>query len=62
MESTRPNNSIANDVLHLGGSKLTPEEIAKAVAHHKRNHGGQQQNAGGKAGSGKKSGGRKPGK
>lgn len=30
---------FADDVLHLGSStKLTPEEIAKAVAHHNRHH------------------------
>jgi hypothetical protein len=46
---------IANDVLHLGsGSKLTPEEIAKAVAHHKRHHSGDQpQQAAAKAGGNK---------
>jgi hypothetical protein len=35
--------SITNDVLHLGSqSKLSPEEIAKALAHHKRHHSGDQ--------------------
>jgi hypothetical protein len=42
MEATKPDPAIANDVLHLGGSKLTPEEIAKALAHHKRHHSGDQ--------------------
>ncbi len=42
MEATKPDPAIANDVLHLGGSKLTPEEIAKALAHHKRHHNGDQ--------------------
>lgn len=36
-------NPIENDVLHLGSqSKLTPEEIAKALAHHKKHHSGDQ--------------------
>jgi hypothetical protein len=31
--------SIQDDVLHsTGHSKLTPEEIAKAVEHHNRHH------------------------
>ncbi|MGP8271972.1 MAG: hypothetical protein ACLQLH_18080 [Terracidiphilus sp.] len=56
METTKPDNSIANDVLHLGSqSKLSPEEIAKAIAHHKRHHSGDQpQQAAAKAGGGKK--------
>jgi hypothetical protein len=64
METAGSNDSIANDVLHLGSqSKLSPEEIAKAVAHHKRHHGGDQpQNDASKAGAGKKPAGRKPGK
>jgi hypothetical protein len=56
METPGSDNSIANDVLHLGSaSKLTPEEIAKAVAHHKRHHGGDQaQKSAVKTGAGKK--------
>ncbi len=43
MEPTKTDNSIANDVLHLGSqTKLTPEEIAKAIAHHNRHHSGDQ--------------------
>jgi hypothetical protein len=43
MEPSKTDSSIANDVLHLGSpSKLSPEEIAKAVAHHKRHHSGDQ--------------------
>jgi hypothetical protein len=43
METSKPDNSIENDVLHLGsGTRLTPEEIAKALAHHKRHHSGDQ--------------------
>jgi len=43
MERIKPDNSMADDVLHLGsGSKLSPEEIAKAIAHHKRHHSGDQ--------------------
>ena len=56
METTKPDDSIANDVLHLGSpSHLTPEEIAKAIAHHKRHHSGDQpQQAAAKAAGGKK--------
>ena len=37
--STAVPDSIADDVLHLGSStKLSAEEIAKAVAHHNRHH------------------------
>jgi hypothetical protein len=52
MDTAGSDKSIANDVLHLGSqSKLTAEEIAKAVAHHKRHHSGSQpQQAAGKAG------------
>ena len=36
---SQPQSSVSDDVLHIeGASKLTPEEIAKAVAHHKRHH------------------------
>ncbi|MFY9854281.1 MAG: hypothetical protein WAK26_10450 [Terracidiphilus sp.] len=56
METSKPDNSIGNDVLHLGGSKLSPEEIAKALAHHKRHHSGDQpQQAAAKLAGGKKS-------
>jgi len=60
MGTTEPDKTIENDVLHLGGSKLTPEEIAKALAHHNRHHKGDQpQQAAAKAAGGKKG---KPGK
>jgi len=37
--STSTPKSIADDVLHLGSpTKLSAEEIAKAVAHHNRHH------------------------
>ncbi len=46
MEPTKSNSSVENDVLHLGAqSKLTPEEIAKAIAHHNRHHGGGEPHA-----------------
>jgi hypothetical protein len=50
--------SIADDVLHNPDhSRLTPEEIAKAVAHHKKNHpDGNQQNHSPKQGAQKKQG------
>jgi hypothetical protein len=56
MEPTKTDPTIENDVLHLGhGSTLSPEEIAKAVAHHKRHHSGDQpQQAAAKASGGKK--------
>ena len=60
MDTTGPDKKIEGDVLHLGGSKLTPEEIAKALAHHNRHHSGDQpQQAAAKASGGKKG---KPGK
>ena len=64
METTKPDDSIANDVLHLGSSShLSPEEIAKAVAHHKRHHSGDQpEQAAAKVAAGNKPAGRKPGK
>jgi len=56
MEPATPNASISNDVLHLGSqSKLSPEEIAKALAHHNRHHSGTQpEQAAAKASGGKK--------
>jgi hypothetical protein len=42
METTKSDQAIANDVLHLGSpSKLSAEAIAKAVAHHNKNHSGK---------------------
>jgi hypothetical protein len=39
MEENKSDSAIKNDVLHSEDhSKLTPEEIAKAVAHHNRHH------------------------
>ena len=41
MEETmdKTDSEITNDVLHSDNpTKLTPEEIAKAVAHHNRHH------------------------
>jgi hypothetical protein len=48
--------SVSDDVLHLGSpTKLSPEEIAKAIAHHKRHHHGDQpQKAAAKMAPGKK--------
>jgi hypothetical protein len=56
MEPTKSDNSVTSDVLHLGSqSHLSPEEIAKAIAHHKRHHSGDQpQQAAAKTGGGKK--------
>ncbi|HEV2487918.1 MAG TPA: hypothetical protein VGT08_20530 [Terracidiphilus sp.] len=56
--------SVSDDVLHLGSpTKLSAEEIAKAVAHHNRHHGGDKsQDAAAQAPIGKKPQARKPGK
>jgi hypothetical protein len=56
METAKTDPAIENDVLHLGSpSKLTPEQIAKALAHHNRHHGSNpMQAAAANAGSGKK--------
>jgi len=56
MEPADSTKSIKDDVLHLGsGSKLSPEEIAKALAHHNRHHGGgEAQKTAATAGTGKK--------
>jgi hypothetical protein len=43
METPESNTAIQDDVLHLGtGTQLSAEEIAKAVAHHNRHHGGDK--------------------
>jgi hypothetical protein len=49
-------NTIADDVLHLGSpTRLSPEEIAKAIAHHnKHHHGDQPQQAAAKVEAAKK--------
>ena len=56
METPNSNNSVENDVLHLGSqSTLSAEAIAKAIAHHKRHHSGDQpQQAAAKLAGGKK--------
>jgi hypothetical protein len=56
METVKTDPAITNDVLHLGSqSKLSPEEIAKALAHHNRHHGGNApQAAAADAGAAKK--------
>jgi hypothetical protein len=48
--------SVSEDVLHLGSpTKLSAEEIAKAIAHHNRHHSGDQpQQAAAKNAQGKK--------
>jgi hypothetical protein len=56
METAKSDPAISSDVLHLGSeSKLTPEQIAKAVAHHNRHHGSNPpQAAAAQSGAGKK--------
>ena len=57
MEQSKSDSSIANDVLHSDNhSKLTPEEIAKAVAHHQKHHPEENQQNSGTGGQGKKPG------
>jgi hypothetical protein len=57
MEQSKSDSSIANDVLHSDNhSKLTPEEIAKAVAHHQKHHPEESQQNSGKGGQGKTQG------
>jgi hypothetical protein len=60
MEKNPSSPSIEDDVLHNPDhSRLTPEEIAKAIAHHKKNHPeGSQQNPSPKQNSEKKQGGK----
>jgi len=60
MEQNQSSSSIADDVLHNPEhSKLTSEEIAKAVAHHKKHHPeGTQQKPAPKQAAGKKQGGK----
>ena len=56
MESAASNTAITDDVLHLGSpTKLSDEDIAKAVAHHNKHHGGDKtQEAAAQAPTGKK--------
>lgn len=56
MEKNQNSPSIEDDVLrNPDHSKLTPEEIAKAIAHHKKKHpGGSPQNLSQKQGAQKK--------
>jgi hypothetical protein len=43
MDTAVPTTSNPNDVLHFENqSKLSPEEIAKAMAHHNKHHHGDQ--------------------
>jgi predicted ribonuclease toxin of YeeF-YezG toxin-antitoxin module len=38
-QTTQPLTSVSSDVLHIPSvTKLTPEEVAKAVAHHNKHH------------------------
>jgi hypothetical protein len=57
-ENAQSTSSVQSDVLHIPSqSTMSPEDIAKALAHHQRHHGGgQPQAAAAKTGSGKKQG------
>jgi hypothetical protein len=56
MDTNPSKSAIENDVLHFENhSKLTAEQIAKAVAHHNKHHSGEQKmEAPSKSGGGKK--------
>lgn len=56
MEPAKTDPALKNDVPNLGpGTRLSAEEIAKAVAHHNRHHpAGHDQAVAAKAGMGKK--------
>ena len=44
MEDKKPTLDTSSDVLHIPSqTKLTPEQVAKAVAHHNRHHPTDQQ-------------------
>jgi hypothetical protein len=46
METSVVQSAASNDVLHIPSTnKLSPEEIAKAIAHHKKHHHDQPQPA-----------------
>ena len=62
MEQNKSDANIANDVLHSEDhSRLTPEEIAKAVAHHNKRHKEEHRQSGSaKSQPSKKQGGDKP--
>jgi hypothetical protein len=63
MDTTGPDNSVTDDVLHLGSpTKLSDEAIAKALAHHNRHHGGDKPQDAAAPANGKKAQARKPGK
>jgi hypothetical protein len=54
MDQKRSAPSIQDDVLHsTDHSKLTPEEIAKAIAHHNKHHPQDKMQASAKSGAGK---------
>lgn len=62
MEPNKVNPSNANEILHTDDQiKLTPEQIAKAVAHHNKRHSEEpEQNAQGKGQQVKKQGANRP--
>jgi replication initiation and membrane attachment protein DnaB len=63
MDQKPTSQSIQNDVLHsTGHSKLSQEEIAKAIAHHNKNHPKEKLEMSGKSGAGKSPGGSKKSK
>ena len=57
METKKTDPAIENDVLHNADhSKLTPEEVAKAIAHHNKKHKGDSAQNAQKGQPGKKQG------
>ena len=64
MQQNQTDSSVANDVLHNPEhSKLTQEEINKALAHHNKRHHSDEQQSGArpKQGQGKKQSGQQSG-
>lgn len=60
MDQRRSAPSVQDDVLHsTDHSKLTPEEIAKAIAHHNKHHPQNKMEASGKSGAAKSQGSKK---
>ena len=62
METKKPDPAIEKDVLrNEDHSRLTPEEVAKAIAHHNKKHKGDAQQSAQKKGEpGRKQGADRP--
>ena len=61
METKKSDPAIERDVLHNEDhSRLTPEEVAKAIAHHNKKHKGDASQSAQKSQPGKKQGSDRP--